>query len=90
MSIFGDLSQPQRAHMAMLFARKAFSIDTAVYSRPAPQLREALSRKGLADAKCVDVYRWSCWLTPAGTAVMRELDFRHCGGSRQRRSTYST
>ena len=85
MSIYGDLSQPQREHLWTLLYANALSIDTAVCCRPRPQLVQALRDKGLAEAKREHpwVGPWECWLTPEGLAVMRSLDFRHVGGSRK-------
>ena len=91
MSIYGDLSKPQRKLLHDLFwgpAGSAVSIDTAVSSSYNPRLLDALESKGLVRCRHQGITpldrHYSVWLTERGLEVMRGLDFRHIGGSRQR------
>jgi hypothetical protein len=82
MSIYGDLSKPQRALLAALFERisgkSAVSIDTALrLEGKSRQTARNLEARGLV--KVTGKHEWPCrvWLTPAGSEVMGSLDFRH-------------
>lgn len=79
MSVYGDLSKPQREFMQRLFVpvHRAASIETALIVRSSKRLRDNLLAKGFIEVAYVDGYVWRHSLTPVGLELIRSLDYRH-------------
>lgn len=80
MSVYGNLSKSQRKLLTALYSgisiERAVSIGTALLvDVKGRQTAENLKAKGYVDHD--GRWRPRVWLTPAGVALMRSLDFRH-------------
>lgn len=83
MSVYGNLSKPQRRLLDQLLQEGAVSPDKARCTRS--RAVDRLLRLGFVQASRGYYYGEAyAHLTPAGLDLLRGLNFSHLGGSRQR------